>query len=263
MHPSDDCFGFRLKWLGCACFEMDFNGVTVVNDPWITPNQKTDLTWEAVENCQYITLSHSHYDHTLDIPALNKKFQPYLLCGENTAIPLMKWVDVNPMAVYPMTPGLELDLDAVKIQALFGRHTPLAGTVNERMEAAKTHPVNGSHPLLTELAFWGDMEYRNFLFTLPNGTKILLWGNKLSLPEQRNALRSLRPHILIAQVTSPSAPADIASLCAELGCKVVIPHHFDFPNDYLHLVNELGVELARLAPQTRYIIPQYGEWIRL
>ena len=38
-------FGVRLKWLGCACFELDFNGFTVVTDPWISDNQCTDLTW--------------------------------------------------------------------------------------------------------------------------------------------------------------------------------------------------------------------------
>ena len=61
---SDQKFGIRIKWLGCACFEMDFGGVTVVNDPWITGNAKTELTWEDVEKCDYITLTHGHYDHT-------------------------------------------------------------------------------------------------------------------------------------------------------------------------------------------------------
>ena len=87
----------RIKWLGCACFEMDFGGVTVVNDPWITPNKKTELTWENVEKCDIITLTHSHHDHIMDIPALMERFSCYLMCGEGTAMPLMKWADVHPM----------------------------------------------------------------------------------------------------------------------------------------------------------------------
>ena len=51
---AEKSFGLRLKWLGCACFEMDFGGVTIVNDPWITPNPNTELNWEAVEKCDYI-----------------------------------------------------------------------------------------------------------------------------------------------------------------------------------------------------------------
>lgn len=30
-HSSD--LGVRLRWLGCACFELDFHGITVVTDP--------------------------------------------------------------------------------------------------------------------------------------------------------------------------------------------------------------------------------------
>lgn len=263
MNSNQKSFDLRLKWLGCACFEMDFGDITIVNDPWITDNKHTELTWEAVEKCDYITLTHGHYDHTLDIPALVNKFSPFILCGENTALPLMKWADLNPMTVYPMQPGLELNLDAVKVKALFGRHNPLPGTVNERAEGAKVHPVNGSHPCLAELSFWGDFEYRNFLFTTPNGTKILLWGNKLTLPEQRNTLREEKPDVLVIQITTPTAPVDAAKMCAELGCKVVIPNHTDFPKNYSVLAAEFGEALAQYAPETKYIVPEYGKWIEI
>ena len=133
-------FGLRLKWLGCACFEMDFDGLHIVNDPWITPNQKTELTWEDVEKCDYITLTHSHSDHIVDIPALMEKFSAYLMCGEMTALPMMKWANVNPMRIYPMSANLELDMDKVKIKALYGRHTPLTGTGLERIEKMKNSP---------------------------------------------------------------------------------------------------------------------------
>ena len=129
---SDKKFGLRIKWLGCACFEMDFGGATVVSDPWITGNAKTECTWENVEKCDYITLSHAHYDHTLDIPALVEKFDSRVLCGEFTAMPLMRWLDLNPMSMYPMNPNLELDFDAVKIKALYGRHTVLPGGAAKR-----------------------------------------------------------------------------------------------------------------------------------
>lgn len=255
--------GVRLRWLGCACFELDFGSASVVIDPWITANQRTELTWEAVEKCDCIALTHGHYDHILDIPALSQKFQPRILCPENTAVPLMKWADVNPMTVYPMCPNLELDFDAVRIKALFGRHGMLPGTVNERTESIQTHSVVGNDPLLRELFFWGDIEYRNYLFTMPNGTRILFWGNPLHLPEHRNALIKENPDILILQATDQRIPPIAARLCAQIGCKAVIPHHMDFPGDYRHIVDALGKELAQTAPQTQYIVPPYGQWISL
>ena len=256
-------FGVRLRWLGCACFELDFNGITVVTDPWITPNRRTDLTWEAVENCDCIALTHGHFDHILDIPALAKKFNSRILCAESTAITLMKWADVNPMTVYPMCPNLELDMDCVSVKALFGRHGVLPGTVNERMASIKSHSIVGEDSYLRELFFWGDIEYRNFLFTMPNGVKILFWGNPLILPEQRNVLTKEKPDILILQATDARTPAIAAKLCAQINCKMVIPHHMDFPGDYHHIVDTLREELAKHAPQTRYIVPAYGQWIPL
>ena len=259
---SEQRFGFRIKWLGCACFEMDFGDATVVSDPWITANAKTDMTWENVERCDYITLSHGHFDHTLDIPALVEKFQSRILCGEFTAMPLMRWININPMSMYPMAPNLELDFDAVKIKALFGRHTILAGGANDRITIWENSPKNAGDPNLIELGVLGDIEYRNFLFTMPNGTKILIWGNRLDRPEQRNQLREEKPDIAILQLTANSG-IDTAAICKEIGCKVVIPHHFDFPNDYMHKVNDLKEELARIAPEIRCIVPEYGEWINL
>lgn len=254
---SDQKFGVRVKWLGCACFEMDFGGVTVVNDPWITNNTKTELTWEDVEKCDYITLTHSHSDHTLDIPNLVKKFDPYLLSGENTAVPMTIFADMNPMQVYPMYPDLELDLEDVKIKALYGRHTPLPGTVSQRWKN------NNRTPLDMELLKWGDFEYRNYLYTAPNGTTVLMWGNKLSRPDQRSILRGCGADIAILQVTGGNPADQTAMICRDMGCKVVIPHHFDFPNNYAPHVRSLGEELAKIAPEIRYIVPEYGKWIEL
>ena len=253
-------FGLRLKWLGCACFEIDFGGLHVVNDPWITPNEKNDLTWESVEKCDYITLTHSHSDHIVDIPALMRKFDAYLMCGELTAMPLAMWADVNPMRVYPMSPNLELDMDGVKIKALYGRHSPLPGTAQER-EAKRN--AGDSSLLLKELSRWGDMEYRNYLYTMPNGTKVLIWGNKIARPDQRYILKAERPDIAIIQVTGANKAEDMAAGCKEMGCKVVIPHHIDFPGDYSRQVAALQEALAQIAPEISFMIPKYNEWIEL
>lgn len=255
--------GVRLKWMGCACFELDFDGLHVVNDPWITANEKNTLTWEDVEKCNYITLTHSHYDHITDIPALMEKFPAYLMCGEMTALPMMKWADVNPMRIYPMSPNLELDMDKVKIKALYGRHGPLSGTGLERIEKWKNHPAHGQSEVLTELGILGDLEYRNYLFTTPAGTKVLIWGNKIARPDQRNMLKAEGADIGIIQVTGANKAEDMAAACKEMGWKVVIPHHIDYPSDYMRQTNALKDALAAIAPQIQFIIPEYNKWIEL
>lgn len=262
MEQQTTPIGVRLKWLGCACFEMEFGGLTVVNDPWITGNQATELTWEAVEKCNYITLTHGHFDHTLDIPKLVEKFDADVLCGDGIAPTLLRWADLNPMRLYPMPADLELDFDDVKIKALYGRHVFLPGKAAERAARARMSPYNEGNPDLIEMAFWGDLEFRNYLFTTNNGTKLLLWGNKLR-PDQKNILRREKPDVAIVQVTGANPPEEMAKLLQEIGCKVVIPYHFDFPKDYTHKIKEFGEALANIAPEIQYIIPDYNQWIAL
>ena len=85
-------YGVDIKWLAVTCFEMRFNNVTVVSDPYVTECKGTNLDYTAVEKCDIITLSHAHFDHITDIPRLSKKFDPIIMCGQMTAMPLLDWV---------------------------------------------------------------------------------------------------------------------------------------------------------------------------
>ena len=258
-------FGVRLKWLGCACFELDFGGVTFVNDPFVTDNTWMGLTWENVEKCDYITVTHTHFDHITDLPALVEKHRPYILCGERAAWELMHWADLNPLTMYPMYPDQELDFDSVKVKALYGRHVLRGGpdaTLGRLIERARNMPALAGRQDLLDMVPCGEFEYNNFLYTLPNGTKILIWGNRLDRPDQRNILRQLNPDIAIMQMTSNSA-SDTVSICMEMGCKVLIPNHFDFPQSHMDLVLETKKEAEKRAPAIQYIIPEYGQWIDL
>lgn len=111
------------------------------------------------------------------------------------------------------------------------------------------------------MSFWGDFEYRNYLFTLPNGTKILVWGNPLDNAAQRNILLAEKPDILILQATRKNILNDVIDICKDLRCKALIPHHFDFPRDSRPVVETLGEMMAEQVPETQYILPNYGEWI--
>ena len=255
---------FELKWLSVTCFEMKFGGVTVVTDPYVTECVGTDLTWEAIENCDMICISHAHWDHITDIPRLVDKFHPLIMCGEQTAMPMAKWLDYTPSRIYPMYPNLELDFDEVKIKALYGRHTDLKEGYNQLETRISGNPICSTDAGMASLQGIGCMEYRNFLFTLPNGTKILLWGNDPTV-EQRNICKALQPDVVIMQRSVK--PEDIvkkAEFAAALGCKVLIPHHHDFrcvesPN----AIDAFEREFLKRVPDGRFIRPKHGEWIQL
>lgn len=257
-------YNIRLKWLTITCFEMQFGDTTVVSDPCIGANSLNDLTYEDIEHCDIITLSHCHWDHVTDIPALMRKFPVPLLTGTLTAMPMLQWVDCDPTRVYPMDSNLELDFGDVKIKALFGRHCSPGKTASQLPACFDANPVCAADPQLNSMQVLGSLEYRNFLFTTKDGVKVLLWGNEV-IESQKNILKDLQPDICILQL-SKQLPEEIADLAAASGCKVLIPHHMDLfktKDVYMPKVEKLREEFLRRVPGGLFICPENGQWINL
>ncbi len=187
-----------IKWLAVTSFEMRFGSTTVVSDPYITECPGTDIAWTAVDNCDIITLSHAHWDHVTDIPRLVEKFRPRILCGDMTAIPLAAWLNYSPTFIYPMYPDCELDFGDVRVKALYGRHGNLNKGWNDLIAALEKHELCVNDPGIAALQGVGSMEYRNYLFTTPDGTRLLLWGGDVTV-EQVSMCKALKPDIAIIQ----------------------------------------------------------------
>ena len=257
-------YGVSIKWLAVTSFEIRCNDLTVVTDPYITACTGTDLTWEAVENCDIICLGHAHWDHITDIPQLVQKYKPKVLCGDQTAMPLAKWLNYTPSRIYPMYPDTELDFDNVKIRALYGRHANLGKGFNDLCTYIDANEHCLQDPGIAALQPIGSLEYRNFLFTLPNSTKILLWGNDPTT-EQINICKALKPDIAIVQrSTKPEQIAEKARFAAAIGCKVLIPHHHDFRGvDDPAIIETFKEEFLRLVPDGTFITPEHGKWVHL
>ncbi len=257
-------FGVSIKWLSVTCFEIRCDGVTVVSDPFVTDCESTQLTWEAIENCDILCLSHAHFDHITDIPKLVEKFNPLVLCGDQTAMPLLKWLDYTATRIYPMYPDTELDFDTIKVRALYGRHSEQNLKFSDQLRMISEFKPCAEDEEVNSLQGIGSFEYRNYLLTLPNGTKILLWGNDPT-PEQKNICKALKPDIaLIQRSGSPESIREKAEFAKEIGAKVVIPHHMDFPSvSPKETLETFRDEFLKLVPDGEFIIPEHGEWIEL
>ncbi len=258
-------YNVQLKWLTVTCFEMRFGDITVVSDPFIGGNPRNDLTWEDIERCDIITLSHCHWDHITDIPKLLDKFPAPLLTGTLTAMPMLRWLNCNPSRVYPMDANLELDFGALRIKALFGRHMPPPYKDVTELEAGLArNPVCQADPMVADMQVLGSLEYRNYLFTTKDGVRVLLWGNDTT-PTQVHMVAEQKPDICILQLTGHD-PIKIAHMAAQSGCKVLIPHHMDLAKskeEYMPKVLTCKAEFERLVPDGKLIVPVNGEWISL
>lgn len=258
-------YNIDIKWLAVTSFEFRCGGTTVVSDPFITECAHSPLTWEDVENCNIICLSHSHWDHITDIPRLIPKFHPIILCGDQTAMPLVQWLNAPASTIYPMYPDMELDFGDVKIKALYGRHTKTSDKgFNDVCRDLATRDLCIADPGINALQPIGSMEYRNFLLTLPNGTKVLLWGNDPT-PEQLAICKALQPDIgIIQRSTDPEKAAQKGAFAAAIGCKVLIPHHHDFKvKDDPAIFEPMKKAFLENMPEGEFILPEHGSWICL
>ena len=257
-------YGVKIKWNTIACFEMQFGNTTVLSDPCIGVSTGTDATYETVEKCDVITISHVHWDHVTDLPELTKKFNPLVLVGELSAMPLLQWMDFNPQRVYPCVPNVDLPFDGVTIRPLFGRHVNFGTTYSQQKTNFETRGFLADKPQLASFQVLGSMEYRNYLFTADNGTKVLLWGNEPTYT-QHKIVEPLKPDIAILQFAKARIP-QTAEFAAVIGAKVLIPHHHDFhmnEEQYEPLLAELRDEYLKLVPDGTFISPKHGVWMDL
>ena len=258
-------YGLKLKWLSVASYEIQRDGHTIVTDPYITEAENTACTWESMENCDLMTLSHLHWDHITDIPKLLDKFDCPLLTGELSALPLIDWGNLIPQLVFPMNANLELDFDWVKVKALFGRHVAFNQHRNELVSTLMRKPFVDR--AMGDMQILGTTEYRNFLFTFPDGLKLLVWGNDLTVT-QKNILKEAKPDIAIMQATRQiQDPKAFAEFVAEFSPKVVVPHHMDLKKpyaEYMPQMEEVRREMAIACPETEFILPpDHGVWFEL
>jgi len=255
----------RLRWLTVAALEIKVGDTTFVIDPYVTASTSSDLTAGVFEGADYILISHTHYDHITDINYLMEKFGAKVLCGQLSADPLTKWLDCNPIDVYPMTPGLEVDFGAAKVKALYGRHSNLG----KPFSAVDAVPIEGTLyekpgvdlQISRQLRWLGVTEYTNYLITLPNGLRIVFYGG-FDLPEARIMLRDIRPDILITQFTAYNSHT-FSEFVSAIAPKYVIPHHMDYvwpPEQYEARFERCGAMLAEKCPGTTLITPEQGKW---
>lgn len=253
-----------LRWLGVVSFEIVLNNQHIIVDPFITDAPYNGgLTSAVIERADLLLLSHCHWDHIMDIPDIMRRFNPPLLTGERAAWEMVQWLDCSPSRVYPMWPGMELDFDFVRVQALPGRHTDLHRPLSQLREhfAANALVQRQNSEAFLNMQLVGSFEYRNYLLTTPQGKRILIWGNDPTV-EQRNLLRGLRPDIALLQY-SKQKPDDMIRFAADIGAQCFIPHHMDLKRSreqYQPLIDKLQEGLHEAVPEIRFIQPEYNHW---
>jgi len=239
----------KMRWLGTACFEIVLpDKKTIVIDPYLDDSVSAPITSDKVEGCDYIFLTHGHYDHILDVGKLAERFNPKIFCSDVAAASLKEFQGVSPSLITEVKAGQVIHEEDLAIEVLKGVHVDftkeykritghdLPDSEKDPMTTIKKalNVVFGTDRVPDQFGDWmvqypqGDQ--LNFVFEPTDGRRIYMAG---SYPDTGviEVAQQAEAYITLLQVlpgrTLRGLEQQTASLAMASGCDIVVPQHYD------------------------------------
>jgi L-ascorbate metabolism protein UlaG (beta-lactamase superfamily) len=209
----------EVVWLGQAAFKITSpGGKVIVTDPWLRTNPLTPPEYKQLERfgrIDVLLVSHGHFDHIADAPALAQMYNvPLRMPGDlaNTAMTL----NVLPAALLPrMNKGGTVEpVTGIKVTAVRAEHSSIYVWRNPATGKDETHP--GGEPL-------------GWIIELENGFRIYHAGDTAVFGDMRLIGERHKPDLALLPIGGNFTmdPADAAWAVTELlRPKAVIPMHY-------------------------------------
>ena len=251
--------GVSLRWFNDACYEIRLpGGKTILTDPYIDSSRNHTLTAEDVEGADYILVSHTHFDHIVELGQIAEKFRSKIFVGASAGLELAKHFDLPGWQMYACSPGDRYELEDFTLECFRGKHTFL-GDIDRPSKWPENNARDGIDSALQTLNMLGSYEYSLWLLTLPDHTRLLIWGGAV-LPETVNQARHFHPTISIAQYVM-QGPEAMEGLYRAIGGQVIFPHHHEPVLAKEGGLEEMKAVAARMAERgTMVVLPEKGRW---
>lgn len=215
----------RLTWLGQAGFRIDFEGTSIVIDPWVSPHEARLVPPPPLElvadGIDWLLVTHEHLDH-LDLPFLPRLRERSPAARVVLPAPLVPLVeDVVPAElIVPVEPHESLDLDGLAIDVVPAVH----GVTME--DAYGDGSSLGGAP-----RFVG--------YVLGDRRRLYHAGDTIVTPDVRAALEPLDVDLALLPINGRDAEreargivgnmdaAEAVQLALEIGARALVPIHWD------------------------------------
>ena len=261
-----DISSFKFRYINAQCYEFIFpNGKHLIIDPYITPKNLVGFrtfSVNEIEQCDYILLTHSHYDHTSDIGTLYEKFDCKVFCSGMVAAELAKYFQVPPGRIYPFENMGTYEMEDFSLLAVRGKHFPM---LNVKFTPGAVPPDFGG-PGHDELNSIGTIFSYDFCLTFQNNVRIMFVSG---IDEMNNIYRvadDFRPNILFRHTAGNVSAKDWAKTIARYGAQVAFPNHQDniyngrWGKSMDDFSAEIQAELKNLDSLTEFINPEPYKW---
>ncbi len=140
----------QLRWLGNAGLQFEHEDILVV-DPFLTrPSMKkllfstletsTDLQEAILPECDTILITHAHYDHMLDAPAIARRTGAHVYGDANTCR-LMEVLGVKPSQLHEIGYGETFNAGNFRVTTIEGHHPWLPGFASGKVKENLRAPL--------------------------------------------------------------------------------------------------------------------------
>ncbi|MES4908391.1 MULTISPECIES: MBL fold metallo-hydrolase [unclassified Streptomyces] len=268
--------GAEFRWLGTTGWRIDFDGRTVLSDPYLTRfetglftgsfNQRTELETDEeavarhIGRPELVLVSHSHWDHFNDVPFIARSTGARIV-GTETTYHLLRAYGIDANKVIVVKGGEVLDFGGYVVEVIAGRHSRnkahgyfAPGTLNT--------PPAAEPETISDLP---EGDTLAFQVTVGDGPSAFLMG--ASDFSERDA-EGLRPDVaMVAVPNSTSTHRYVPRLLAALGHPgTVVPVHWDVfekpleegpVQDPTMDLDGFRAQVRAAAPGTRILLPDY------
>jgi L-ascorbate metabolism protein UlaG (beta-lactamase superfamily) len=209
----------ELVWLGQSGFKITSpSGKIIVTDPWLKTNPQTPAEYKQLEGfgkIDVLLVSHGHFDHIADAPALAQKYNvPLRAPGDLNQV--LTTLGVLPANMLPrMNKGGTVEpVPGIKVTAVEAQHSSIYVWRNPATSKDETHP--GGEPV-------------GWIIELENGFRIYHAGDTAAFGDMKLIGERFHPDLALVPIGGnfTMGPAEAAWAVKELiKPKAVIPMHY-------------------------------------
>lgn len=168
----------KMRWLGNAGFSFRFNDLCFLVDPFLTRPHWTQVYFGRCQPdkaaiaahagaCGLVLVTHSHFDHFMDVPVIAKQ-NGAVVCGSHNTCGLACQLGVPREHVKQIGAGEEFEWRGVRVKAIKASHPFIPGYGKVRLSKKLSEPLH-----------LRDYRMDNCLSFLiqAGGTRVLIWSS--------------------------------------------------------------------------------------
>ncbi len=186
-------------------------------------------TRDDVTGADYILLSHSHWDHDINVGYFVEKFNSKVFCSIFSAEAVLKYHNIPYDNLFPVYPNARYTLDDFMLETFQCKHNPMMGRRYEENCGIANKIGVYDHSRCDQL---GNMDSLDFLITTNNNFSILMASGQVIWNDLFDVCKEKHPNVLLRQAgvrkDDRQVPAEkLAELLLNYHAQIIIPFHHE------------------------------------